>query len=726
VIQGGVLISESKIRRAFSELSFSKLKLELSSISTEADLEAFMQLLIRSSELFFKYPNAKKEKLRDDFFADAKQYFVENYGKESNHQFAEITAVLNRTESGYRRILFSLNESPFRKMTPEAQCSAAIELAIDRLRFVHTRLFSSIDRSRNRYVTSSDFEGILEDGTKFSIDAVAAGFVSNLATTLMMFAIENKWMIADGTVLFPTLPTCTKDQLKWAEENELLATSWRRWERVEQRRRYWGGKFVEIDEGKDHSDLPRGSRLFFEYIPSEADRLDCVANERLKDSAFQAVTSLAFESFADKKIVGTTETAKLAPEQYVSFDEIYFAAFLSAVLGVDVRDDATRYQGLRIVEWLRGYCALSEFALSVAGPGCPAKQFLIRFASSELEEKLMKVGLSDEAVAKFVSAVTFSSRNFDLFDCPLLKFRDGSTVLFVPSAIYANGSAVAYSNLISFGETFEKKGKRFEQQVLTFFREKGFKPFSINTVREGEPYEIDVILPWGSYLFVFECKNKALSDNHPIRSYYFAKERDDFVKQIKRQVDGLSRHPDMAINAGGIDPSEKIIVPAILYELPYAEIGQRNGVYISDWYSLSRFFSDRYISFRKSYDLLKKHKLTHRTAIYSFWRGEQPSPEDLLRQLNEPIQIRAIFESLTQIDSVFAIGKDAFGLTKEWYRKSQTLSEIARIFGFDAQEAKDDSRRMKKQVEFWNRRLERGRLIAQERAFREKRKRTLD
>jgi hypothetical protein len=104
----------------------------------------------------------------------------------------------------------------------------------------------------------------------------------------------------------------------------------------------------------------------------------------------------------------------------------------------------------------------------------------------------------------------------------------------------------------------------------------------------------------------------------------------------------------------------------------------------------------------------------------------QPSPEDLLRQLNEPIQIRAIFESLTQIDSVFAIGKDAFGLTKEWYRKSQTLSEIARIFGFDAQEAKDDSRRMKKQVEFWNRRLERGRLIAQERAFREKRKRTLD
>src|SRR6202011_309150 len=109
--------------------------------------------------------------------------------------------------------------------------------------------------------------------------------------------------------------------------------------------------FVEIEEGKDHIDLPPGNRVFFEYIPGDADRSDCVANDRLKESAFQAVALLAFESFADKKIVDVTKAARIAPEEYLSLDEIYFAAFL-------VRDDPTRYEGLRIVEWLRGYCAL--------------------------------------------------------------------------------------------------------------------------------------------------------------------------------------------------------------------------------------------------------------------------------------------------------------------------------------------------------------------------------
>jgi hypothetical protein len=182
----------------------------------------------------------------------------------------------------------------------------------------------------------------------------------------------------------------------------------------------------------------------------------------------------------------------------------------------------------------------------------------------------------------------------------------------------------------------------------------------------------------------------------------------------------------MVMAAGGVDPVDKIIVPCVLYELPYAEIGQRDGVYIADWYGLSRFFSDRYISLRQSYDLFKKHKLTHRTAIYSFWQGEQPAASDLLRQLSNPVQVRLVVESLSQIDSLFEIGKSAFGLTQEWYRRAQTLPELARILGFDAQEAKDDGKRMKKKIAFWNKRFKRKRLIVQDRAFREKRKRNRD
>jgi hypothetical protein len=105
------------------------------------------------------------------------------------------------------------------------------------------------------------------------------------------------------------------------------------------------------------------------------------------------------------------------------------------------------------------------------------------------------------------------------------------------------------------------------------------------------------------------------------------------------------------------------------------------------------------------------------------WKGEQPLPDDLLHQLNDPIQIRIILSSLTEVDSLFAVGENAFGLTKEYYRKTLTLHELARILGFSAQEAKDDDRQMKKTIAYWNRRFERKRLISQERAFRERRKR---
>jgi Nuclease-related domain len=714
-------MNESIVREAFKEISFPKAKSQLD--SSGVNLEAFLQLLIRSNDLFFKYPNPRKEKLRDEFFEDLKRHFSEHYKHEWIDRLAGVIAVLKRTESGYRRILSLLAESASRRMSPDAQCSAAIALVVRRFEFIHNRLSSSISRSLKRFAMPAEFEGVLDDGSRFSIDSAATGFSAGLSTTLMMYAIENKWISSDGTVLFPTLGASTEDELKWSEETELLAASWRRWERVEQRRRYWGGSFFEITEGREHADLPPGNQVFFEYIPEDEDRLDCLANERLKDSAFQAISILSFESLADKKVVGIERASRIAPDEYLSFDEIYFAAFLSAVLGVDVRDDPTRYEGLRIVEWLRGYCALTELSLLKAGPHRSTRQFLIKFAPNELVNRLARLGLSEEVAERFIRSVTFSSRNFDLFDCPLLKFRDNALALFVPAAIRSNASAVTYSNLSSFGETFEKKGKRFEQQVLRFLKEKGFKPFSINSIRDGEPYEIDVILPWENYLFVFECKNKALSDNHPIQSYYFAKQRDEFIKQVKRQIAGMRRYPDMLMTAGGVDIADKIIVPCVLYELPYAEIGEREGVYIADWYGLSRFFSDRYISFRKSYDLFKKHKLTHRTAIYSFWKGEQPAASDLLRQLTSPMQVRVVVESLVQIDSLFAIGKNAFGLTHEWYRKAQTLPELARILGFDAQEAKDDGKQMEKRIAFLNKRFERKRLLLQDRAFREKCKR---
>jgi hypothetical protein len=179
----------------------------------------------------------------------------------------------------------------------------------------------------------------------------------------------------------------------------------------------------------------------------------------------------------------------------------------------------------------------------------------------------------------------------------------------------------------------------------------------------------------------------------------------------------------MSIQAGEIDPSEKIIVPCVLYELPYSEAGSIDGVFITDWSSVSRFFKDKYLKSKVPYDLFKNDRLLHRTALYSFWSGEKPAPEDLLRQLSDPVQIRIIRSRLTKIESLFVLDQNGFGLTSEYHRKSQTLQELSRVLGFDARSVINEERRVKKMVASLNKRFERKRMSTQTREFREKQKR---
>ena len=112
-----------------------------------------------------------------------------------------------------------------------------------------------------------------------------------------------------------------------------------------------------------------------------------------------------------------------------------------------------------------------------------------------------------------------------------------------------------------------------------------------------------------------------------------------FIEQVQRQIKALTDYPDLSIAASGIDPTAKKIVPCILYELPYSEPGPTDGVYIADWSSVSRFFDGRYLRAKLPYDLPNANKLLHRIALYSFWSGEAPTPNDFLKQLANPIQV---------------------------------------------------------------------------------------
>ena len=257
----------------------------------------------------------------------------------------------------------------------------------------------------------------------------------------------------------------------------------------------------------------------------------------------------------------------------------------------------------------------------------------------------------------------------------------------------------------------------------SFLRERGFNSFSISATRDGKSYEIDVLFPWNDHLFVFECKNRNLSNHHPIQSYYFRKERDASIKQLKRQLDALAKYPDLATNAGNVDPREMKIVPVVLFGTPYSEAGSHDGVYVADWSSVSRVFTSSTLKVKRPYQIHRKGRLKHEIELYRLWADERPSPQDLVRQFNDPVQIRILESRVEKIQSIFLVDEAKYGMSEEYRRGEIKLDRLANLLDFNEASVRKEDSLVRRGVAKLNKSLERKELINQTRSFREKKKR---
>src|SRR5258705_10633748 len=85
------------------------------------------------------------------------------------------------------------------------------------------RVSDSLAKSK-KLILSDELEGVLDYGSKFSVDSATGSFVENLGTTLVMFAIENDWISRDGAVVLPSLVECPEEEIAESAATELLAT----------------------------------------------------------------------------------------------------------------------------------------------------------------------------------------------------------------------------------------------------------------------------------------------------------------------------------------------------------------------------------------------------------------------------------------------------------------------------------------------------------------------
>ena len=119
---------------------------------------------------------------------------------------------------------------------------------------------------------------------------------------------------------------------------------------------------------------------------------------------------------------------------------------------------------------------------------------------------------------------------------------------------------------------------------------------------------------------------------------------DDTVKQVKRLERGLKARPEVVESLFGRKLSDLTVVPMILNSMNYSR-PPVDGVYVSDYSALSKFFDESTIS-EFHWENGKKKV---RKVICRLWSGEQPTAQELLAYLSIPPQLKLIADYLTYI-----------------------------------------------------------------------------
>ncbi|MEO2219636.1 hypothetical protein ABGV49_21495 [Chromobacterium vaccinii] len=632
-----VKLSETLVNKALEKLSWEQLSVHLAATAlTPEDVNKLIGLVKRSESLVLKRQSAGQEKKRDQLLKQLADLL------DTKHYSAEAELVRNydmrvrEIDGVYQAILGLLGKSDAAALSPELRISALLDRSNREYMDLRLRMLQAMSNEKmfdlGKVTVKNDGE---ED---ISPDAVHELLIATFESTLGMEAHINGWFDASGVLTLPSLPPSTAENRFAVGSFQLLAAAWRSWQFAERRHRFLDGVLEK------HTELPpswaeQGVKSVWQSLPSDDGRefYSNVANNRLVERLTQHWATVITTPQYRKIAGGIDRRVELLPKQTISLEEIHGATALSQLLSGEITKDSTQYAGLTLAEWVRGYSALQsvcETALKTNDPD----RLTIRFSRPELVALLEQLGLRSGKAEIFIEHATYRKKSRDLFDQPLIKLQDGSLILLALCSAASSIPDVILSTLGMLEVNLDGRGKRFERSVIEFLGRQGIKAKNILCDRGGETYDYDVAFVWGDYLFLLECKSRGLSGGDPTRAYYFSLGISDVVKQVKRLANGLKHYPDI-LTSHFPEAVGKQVVHCVINSLPYAMIDGVDDIYFTDEGSFTRFFQQSEIGPR-SIGLDKGlGEIDPDTAVAFLWDGQRPTPEDLLRQLRNPIQL---------------------------------------------------------------------------------------
>jgi hypothetical protein len=105
---------------------------------------------------------------------------------------------------------------------------------------------------------------------------------------------------------------------------------------------------------------------------------------------------------------------------------------------------------------------------------------------------------------------------------------------------------------------------------------------------------------------------------------------------------------------------------------------------------MMRFFEDRHLKLIRPHELGGGRRILHRVAFRSLWAGDKPTPEDLLKQLEDPIQVRMISERLAIEAQWTKLNEGVAAVHPRLVLQPDTIDAAVARFGADPKRVREE------------------------------------
>lgn len=674
-------LSEKIVTECLDALDWDGLRDHLDVLTLDPEsAEKLVGIVLRSRSLVFRYPGKikKRKAIIDGVISKVRA----EIGNEAADRASDRLAVFDQIDEGYAGIRKLIDDLPLAGLSQAEQVSAYMARVANDWNDIR-RQMEAASASASMVISGVILE--TEDGERYGADSATSMLINLLGMNILLAAHRGRWFDEQDIVRMPTLPSATVEQIELAGAAHSTALAWQQWQLIEERCCYMDGGLVKRPAVEGEV-LPEGSHVI-EHSPRgiEWEMLDTVANERLGERLGQTFQEMSMKTNLLTKGEGLSPGAGMPPSGYVSSIEMHSVVMLSEFLGLNVATHPADLGGLRLCEWMRGFAVLQQLVNDrIPNEAGAWGRAFPSITVGDLEAILKRNGLAEGRARTFIDHASYSKSSRDLYDAPILRAEGDFCILVGAALSDALLIRLVLSTLANKGFVIEGKGEAFEEQFRAVLEAEGLKAHYFKVGRNGEEYEYDAIVPWGRYLFVFECKNRSLSGTNPIASYNLLRSTVGHARQVQRLAQALIDHPNILTTQIEEDCSDLEIVPVIVNSMPFAIQGDFDGVYFSDVASINRFFSERYTHFSRLHSV-GPHKVLHRVRLHDIWGGETADADAFMRHLEDPLQLRIMIAHM-QIEPLgIQIGDGLYASTNRVRRKETTMESVAQVCGMTAE-----------------------------------------